>query len=367
MASNPMQRKSRNSFLLGMLTMLLIASIIVGLLLWQLISLKKAEQEAKKNSVTIYVLAKDAASGQEITEDMITTKVIDKTLVPSNSFGNMEAIKNYSLQDDKGNPVSTGKDSTTGDSYLYIEENGIQVRIFKNPDGSYYKQNSNNQKEAVTLSNIPLVAKVNMKANAVLTKDVVTKSDEKVTKDVRKQEYNMITLPTQIKDNDVIDIRLRLPSGEDYIVVSKKRVTIPKIGGVDDENTIWVNLSEDETLSISNAIVEASIMRGSELYATTYVEPGMQEVATPTYPISAEVMQLLNSNPNVLEEAKQALWARYNAGDGQGQRNNHVNRELQKYTDEAKANIESNIEKQLTQRKETRKKYLDSLSAEAVE
>ena len=36
MATNPMQRKARNSFLLGMLVMLLIAGAIIALLLMQL-------------------------------------------------------------------------------------------------------------------------------------------------------------------------------------------------------------------------------------------------------------------------------------------------------------------------------------------
>ena len=40
MATNPMQRKARNSFLLGMLVMLLISGIIIALLFIQLINKK---------------------------------------------------------------------------------------------------------------------------------------------------------------------------------------------------------------------------------------------------------------------------------------------------------------------------------------
>ena len=38
MATNPMQRKARNSFLLGMLVMLLISGIVIALLLMQLMN-----------------------------------------------------------------------------------------------------------------------------------------------------------------------------------------------------------------------------------------------------------------------------------------------------------------------------------------
>ena len=41
MATNPMQRKARNSFLLGMLVMLLIAGAIIALLLMQLMEKDK--------------------------------------------------------------------------------------------------------------------------------------------------------------------------------------------------------------------------------------------------------------------------------------------------------------------------------------
>ena len=45
MATNPMQRKARNSFLLGMLVMLLILGIVIALLFMQLMNKVKKEKE----------------------------------------------------------------------------------------------------------------------------------------------------------------------------------------------------------------------------------------------------------------------------------------------------------------------------------
>ena len=57
MASNPMQRKARNSFLLGVIITLLIAGVIVALLFVQLkqkTEQLKAEADSKRN---VYVLS----------------------------------------------------------------------------------------------------------------------------------------------------------------------------------------------------------------------------------------------------------------------------------------------------------------------
>ncbi len=54
MATNPMQRKARNSFLLGMLVTLVITGAIIALLFMQLMNKTKKEQEDK-----IKMLAQD--------------------------------------------------------------------------------------------------------------------------------------------------------------------------------------------------------------------------------------------------------------------------------------------------------------------
>ena len=79
MASNPMQRKARNSFLLGVIITLLIAGVIVALLFVQLkqkTEQLRAEANSKRN---VYVLSQDVKSGQVITQDMFVTNKLVKT------------------------------------------------------------------------------------------------------------------------------------------------------------------------------------------------------------------------------------------------------------------------------------------------
>ena len=73
---------------------------------------------------------------------------------------------------------------------------------------------------------------------------MISKSEEKTTDDLRKVEYNMLVLPTQLETGEYVDVRLALPSGQDYIVVSKKQVEIPQINGIDSDDTVELDMLE---------------------------------------------------------------------------------------------------------------------------
>ena len=365
MASNPMQRKARNSFLLGMLLTLVITGAIIGFLIMQLIEKANEENEQRQLMVSAYVLNQDVVSGQIITTDMFTMQTVNKSTVPNNATSNLEVIENYALQDKNGNDLYTK--ISNGEAKLYIEksEKEYEVKI----EGNNYYITKNGEKENVELETVPLVAKVDMKKNTLITTDLIGKSDSVLKDDLRKQEYNVLALPMDLMTGDYIDVRFALPTGEDYIVVSKKQVEIPIVDGIDSVDTIWMNLTEDETLTMNNAIVEAFWIPGSKLYVTKYTEPGIQQAATPTFPVKAEVLALINGNPNVVEEARNALWSRYNATDTSGnrtqvdQRTNVLNKAVNEVGEEGKSNLETKVEESITNTKTTRKTYLDSLGA----
>ena len=296
MATNPMQRKARNSFLLGMLVMLIIAAIVIGFLVMMLVQMKKAEQELQESYIAVYTLNTDVKAGGEITLAELEKTEVVRTNAPTD----------YLTPSDLG------------------EKN---------------------------------IAKISLTAGTVMSKEMIYTDNTATGNDVRKQEYNMIILPTQIQNGDYIDIRLTLPTGEDYIVISKKKVEIPQIAGIDSEDTIWLELTEAEILTMSNAIVEAYMINGSKLYATTYTEAGLQEAATPTYAVSRNVLELINSDSNIVQTAREELWSRYNAD----QRNGALNNAINNAGDQAQSNVESGVQESITNSKETRQEYLDSL------
>ena len=311
MATNPMQRKARNSFLLGMLIMLIITGAIIALLILQLMNMKKEEQEIEASYVTVYTLNTDVESGDEVTEEDLTiTQVV-----------NSNAPTDYLTPSDLGT---------------------------KN------------------------IAKISMTAGTVLSKEMLYVDETVTGNDVRKQEYNMFVLPSDLETGDFVDVRLQLPSGTDYIVVAKKKVEIPVIAGVDSTDTISIELSEDEINMLSNAIVDAFYINGAKLYVNKYTEPGLQEASTPTYPVNYDVLQLINGNPNILEEARTALWNRYNSRDSSGtqtqavQRTDVIDAIINANPEESETNLQTNMEESITNSITTRQEYLEGLSAAAA-
>ena len=167
--------------------------------------------------------------------------------------------------------------------------------------------------EKVELDENVLVPKIDIKANTVVSASMFTKAEEQVSNDLREQEYNMISLPVNLEDKDTIDVRLRLPNGADYIVLTKKNVTIPQNGDGYMTDTVILKCSEAETMTMSAAIVDTYQMldAGAKLYAVKYTDPGLQETATATYLPSGAVMQLISTNPNIVQDAKVKIYQFY--------------------------------------------------------
>lgn len=356
MATNPMQRKTRVSFLLGMLVMLIISGIVIALLIMQLMNRIKKEQEELKLSAQAYVLNQDVKSGQVITTDMLDLQTVNKSLIPSNATSDISLITNYALQDKEGNDIYTKN------SKLYMKKDNQEYEVKQEEDTDNYYIEKSGEKQYLELNSVPLIAKVTMKKNTVITTELLSKGDSVVQDDVRKQEYNMLVLPTDLTTGDYVDIRLMLPSGQDYIVVSKKEVEIPVINGTDSEDTIWVNLSEDEILHMSCAIVDAFQINGSKIYATKYTEAGMQKAATPTYPLNESTTRLLQSDPNILAKAMNEIRTRYSTIGGATLRNDYINSVINSQGEQATSNLETNMQESITNSKSSRKEYLDSLS-----
>ncbi len=309
MAMNPMQRKANNSFLLGILITVLIAGAIIGFLIWHISQLNQQLEEQEALKVYAYVVTSTISSGETI--DLSKVQYIETTL----------------------GGVDTSSLVTTFNTETVLNtETGLEEIVYT-------------QK-----------AKVDLTPGTIITNDLLYEGDE-LTSDVREQEYNVITLPTQLQTGDYIDIRLRTPDGRDLIVVSYKEVTIPQIDGIDSANSIWINLSEDEILMMSCAIVESYEMNGSMLYATRYVEPGNQEAATPTYVPNEETITLINNDPNIVQEAKNELITRYNE-------NSEIIRpgiDSATNNEDAEDNVIDKTEDEITALQEEREEYIDSL------
>lgn len=196
-------------------------------------------------------------------------------------------------------------------------------------------------------------SKVDLKEGTILTKSMLNEGENEISNSLRYVEYNMITMPTTLDVGSFIDIRLRLPNGQDLIVVSKKEIA--NVYG----QTIGLNLTEDEILILNSAIVERYIITASELYMTTYVEPGTQTAAKYTYMPTSEVIALMNMDENIVAEARAALASLY-AKQGVTEIRGQINTIRNQYG-EAESNIEAGIQAQIEAAQKARKDYLSGL------
>ncbi len=90
----------------------------------------------------------------------------------------------------------------------------------------------------------------------------------------RLQEFNMLLLPSDLEAGDYVDIRITMPDGENYIVVSGKEVK--KLGTSLETNTMFLQLDEEEIIRTTAAILESYMSDGIKVYATKYVDPSAQ-------------------------------------------------------------------------------------------
>lgn len=435
MASNPMQRKSRNSFLLGMVVTLLITGAIIALLFFQLKQKSDQLKEIEKSKTKVYTLSKNVKAAQVLTQDMFEEKSIHKDAVPSNAALKKSVIDTWFLQTKEGENICTdefgglyldrsgeGQKSDTiieietnkekpfkdfkdnevliGDYFINVNGKTEKVdplnnnNMIQDEDGWFFVDTQNNDKrvkvyhekstdefyiykidtstmntgntktrikEFLDIKNVPVLARVDMNANTVITPKLVIQSDEQVTNDTRQQEYNMIVLPVDLMTNDYVDIRIMTPGGQDFIVVAKAQVDIPmNADGSYIPDTMRVNLREDEILAMSSAIVEAYGLEGAKLYVTKYVDPAMQEAALPTYTPNAAVTAQIQANPNIVEIAKEEIASRYSEAakrarvDYLQQSINSTENYLENISDAAEENIGTSIT--------TRQQYLETLN-----
>ena len=307
MASNPMQRKARNSFLLGVFITMIIAAIVIAFLLYMMYKQKTENEEIENDKITVYVLIKDVESGTNVATNTEKGGILTKELAT------------------------------------------VEVTRKAAPETAITASNYSN---VITENSL---FKIDLKSGTILSTDMIVESSDKTQDDTREQEFNMIVLPSQLKEDDYVDIRLRLPSGQDYIVVSKKKILKA------DEITMWIKLTEDEILTLSNAIVEAYQIDGTLLYATTYVEPGIQQAASVTYIPTREVSQLINNNPNVVQTAKDELAKRYNNATLLSGRNDIINPAVMATGEEAQSNVATGTATAIEAQKQTREDYVKEL------
>ena len=304
MAMNPMQRRATRSFVIGFVIGIMIAVAVAFFFYQQVKQLKAelAEVISKQSTAPVAVGTLESGKVLNYAEDLMMSQV--QTTVPK-------------------------EDMLTENDFSIIDENGNLIE------------------QEVTL-------KVTVPSGTIITKDMVAIGEKIVSDDIRTVEYSMINLPSEVLDGDYIDIRLLFPGGQDYVILGKKKVEKCT------DTTVWIKQTEEEIMTLNNAIIDSYLAEGSKLYATRYTEPGIQKAAQQTYPVSNEVLDLIRQSPNIVTEAKNALAERYNSARMQENRDNVVNPALGDPEDRS-SSVSSGISAEISSLQDARKEYLESM------
>lgn len=138
--------------------------------------------------------------------------------------------------------------------------------------------------------------KITLAHGTPITKNM-TMVDE-IRADTRDYDIIVDTWPVGLEVGDYIDINIQMPYGDRYIVVPYKRVYEV------NENTLKVYLTAAELDTYIGAYIDHALNEqyGSQIFATRYVEPGLQDEAVAYYAVPSNIATLMQKNPNIVDK-----------------------------------------------------------------
>ena len=160
MAMNPMQRRARTSFIIGFLVALIIGALAVGGLLLKIRSINEAKEAIEALQKQVYVATEDLESGDEVTMDDFVKGIVQTSM--------------------------TTDEMITPDYFEFEEDGEIITKL--DDDGNQIQKT--------------MVMKINVPKGTIITKDMMYESGKGLKDSERIQEFNMIRLPSQLKNGD---------------------------------------------------------------------------------------------------------------------------------------------------------------------
>lgn len=122
--------------------------------------------------------------------------------------------------------------------------------------------------------------------------------DEELDATVRDRDIILDRMTVGLQEGDYVDIRITLPYGDDYVVLSHKRIYAL------NEESVKLYLNEYEWNVYQGALIDYFLNAeyGCTLYADKYIEPGLQQEAVEFYAVPTNIANLLQKNPNIVDK-----------------------------------------------------------------
>lgn len=138
--------------------------------------------------------------------------------------------------------------------------------------------------------------KLNLDSGAMIHEAMIM--EDTIIDSTRDMDIYTNTYPSGLAKGDYIDLRIVMPLGQDYLVLSHKRIYELF------ENGFKIHLTEEELFMYRSMLIDYYLNKaaGCRIEATRYVEPGLQKPAIPFYSIPTYLADLYNRDPNMLTQ-----------------------------------------------------------------
>lgn len=160
---------------------------------------------------------------------------------------------------------------------LVLEQNN-PILSYAEVDGGYYR--------------------CNLTKGTILSSDVIMFEDKTGT--TYDEDLTFDYLPLGLEIGDYVDIRMILPYGEEFKVISHKRVA----NIVEGTNTIKMYFTEEEHLLWKSALIDLALYEdlGLSIYLLKYSDPGADLPAAQYYPVRSEMENMVAANPDIEDD-----------------------------------------------------------------
>lgn len=145
---------------------------------------------------------------------------------------------------------------------------------------------------------VGMYCKVAITPGTPITKDMVM--TEAISDTTREVDITGNRWPIGLVEGDYVDLRITYPRGEDFLILSHKRVMSIT------NRTLKIHMTEEEMHLYQAALVDFYLSSGygSDLYLTKYVEPGIQKEAESYYSVPSNVAAIILKDPNIIDKAQ---------------------------------------------------------------
>lgn len=119
------------------------------------------------------------------------------------------------------------------------------------------------------------------------------------TVSLRQAELTEIEVPAYLQTGNRVDVRISFGNAEDYIVLSEKLLI-----SCDEKKGIVLEMTEEEILTLSSALLDCQRYENTKLYLVKYPEYRQMPQSEVNYVAAAEILVLLGKEEMEVERAQ---------------------------------------------------------------